>query len=303
MSIQSAGNVQPNISTAAFDAKVQKTKDKAEQTANGMKAVMTEISELSQELKNQQSFKTSSKEQNSKLETQTNKSLEQLKQQTEQKQQQVQSQSNSQQAQMGKGAGSEVIAEAIAGLLQEEELGETDDVKQALEEKMEILMKKAEELQDVELADPDSNFELKKLFENVDKFKGLKRREENLDKQLEDLEISLKEQETRETLSKLPVDETTKKIREQIQISYENQQNQDSSSDDQPQSDSNDESHQQESTDQETDSEGNHKNEPLDEKKTNEDYAQNHLDESRNNIVSRIPKKSDLNINDQKETS
>ena len=51
MSIQSAGNVQPNISSAAFDAKVQKTKDKAEQTATGMKAVMSEISELSQELK------------------------------------------------------------------------------------------------------------------------------------------------------------------------------------------------------------------------------------------------------------
>ena len=254
MSIQSAGNVQPNISSAAFDAKVQKTKDKAEQTATGMKAVMSEISELSQELKNQQSFKTTSKEQNSKLETQTNKALDQLKQQSEQQQQQVQSQTNSQQAQMGKGAGTELVAEALAGLMQEEELGETDDVKQALEEKMDILMKKAEELQDVELADSDSNFELQKLFENVDKFKSLKRREESLDKQLDDLDITLKEQETREALSKVPVDETTKKIREQIQISYENQQTQDSSSNNQQQTDSEDNSQQPESSDQESNS-------------------------------------------------
>ena len=303
MSIQSAGNTQPNISTTAFDAKVQKTKDKAEQTASGMKAVINDITELSQELENQQNFKTSSKEQNSKLETQTNKALDQLKQQTDQQQQQVQSQSSSQQAQMGKGAGTELVAEAIAGLLQEEELGETDDVKQALEEKMELLMQKAEELQDVELADSDSNFELQKLFENVDKFKGLKRREEGLDKKLEDLEIGLKEQETRETLSKMPVDETTKKIREQIQVSYENQQNQDAVADDQQQSDSNDKSGQQESTDQETDSEGDDKNESLDKKSPNEEHAQSNLEEPKGSIVSRITKKLDLNINDQNETN
>ena len=53
---------------------------------------------------------------------------------------------------------------------------------------------------------------MQKLFENVDKFKSLKRREESLDKQLDDLDITLKEQETREALSKVPVDETTKKF-------------------------------------------------------------------------------------------
>ena len=292
MSIQSAGNVQPNISSAAFDAKVQKTKDKAEQTATGMKAVMSEISELSQELKNQQSFKTTAKEQNSKLETQTNKSLEQLKQQTDQQQKQVQSQTNSQQAQMGKGAGTELVAETIAGLMQEEELGETDDVKQALEEKMDILMKKAEELQDVELADSESNFELQKLFENVDKFKGLKRREESLDKKLEDLDVALKEQETREALSKVPVDETTKKIREQIQISYENQQTQDSSSNDQQQTESEDDSQQPESSDQESSSsEQDNQHELYDSNNTAEESKQGNLQETRDNIVSRIAKR------------
>lgn len=289
MSVQSAGNVQPNISSAAFDAKVQKTKDKAEQTAAGMKSVINDISELSQELKNQQSFKTTSKEQNSKLETQTNKSLDQLNRQTDQQQKQVQSQSNSQQAQMGKGAGSEVVAEAIAGLMQEEELGETDDVKQDLEEKMGILMEKAEELQDVELADSDSNFELQKLFENVDKFKGLKRREESLNKQLDDLDVALKEQETREALSKVPVDETTKKIREQIQISYENQQ-----------TDSEDNSEQQESSGQESNSsEQDNQQELSDSNDTIEESKQGNLQETRNNIVSRIAKKTDINNNPQ----
>jgi len=52
----------------------------------------------------------------------------------------------------------------------------------------------------------------------------LKRREGQLNKQLEDLEINLKQQEAREQLNKLPVDDTTKKMREQVMASYDEQQ-------------------------------------------------------------------------------
>ena len=83
----------------------------------------------------------------------------------------------------------------------------------------------------------------------------------------------------------------------------ENQKNQDATADDQQQSDSNYKSGQQGSTDQETDSEGDDKNEPLDKKSPNEEHAQGNLEEPKGSIVSRITKKSDLNINDQNETN
>ena len=87
-------------------------------------------------------------------------------------------------------------------------------------------MQKAEELQDVELDNSDNNFELQQMLKNMEKFKGLKRREGQLNKQLEDLEINLKQQETKEELNKLPVDETTKKMREELRINYDMQEQQ-----------------------------------------------------------------------------
>ena len=89
-------------------------------------------------------------------------------------------------------------------------------------------MEHAEKLQDVELDNPDNNFELQQLFKNAEKFQGLKRREGQLNKQLEDLEINLKQQEAREELNKLPVDETSKKMREQVLASYDENQRQQS---------------------------------------------------------------------------
>ena len=197
------------------------SRSQVKDTAKGMNEVMTNIKELSQELKNQQSFKTTGKEKNSKLDTQTNKALDQLKQQTEAQQKQVQSQGQSQQAQMGNQKDAQVVAEAMAGLMMEEELGETDELQKSLEEKMDILMQKAEELQDVELDNSDNNFELQQMLKNMDKFKGLKRREGQLNKQIEDLEINMKQQEAREEVNKLPVDETTKKLREELRINYD----------------------------------------------------------------------------------
>lgn len=229
MSVQSAGgnqNIQPqgavNIDQTA------ETKANVKQATQGMNDVMTSIKELSQELRNQQSQKTTGKEANSKLETQTSKTLDQLQQQAQAQQKQVQGQQQSQQAQLSGGKDAEVVAAAMAGLMEEEEMGDVNEKQKALEEKMQILMEHAEKLQDVELDNPDNNFELQQLFKNAKKFQGLKRREGQLNKQLEDLEINLKQQEAREELNKLPVDETSKKMREQVLASYDENQRQQS---------------------------------------------------------------------------
>jgi len=225
MNVQSAGGNQPIQPQGAVNIdQTAETKANVKQASQGMKEVMTNIKELSQELRNQQSQKTSSKEANSKLETQTSRTLDQLKEQAQAQQKQVQGQQQSQQAQLSGGKDAEVVAAAMAGLMEEEEMGDVNEKQKALEEKMEILMEHAEKLQDVELDNPDNNFELQQLFKNAEKFKSLKRREGQLNKQLEDLEINLKQQEAREQLNKLPVDDTTKKMREQVLASYDEQQ-------------------------------------------------------------------------------
>ena len=225
MNVQSAGGNQPIQPQGAVNIdQTAETKANVKQASQGMKEVMTNIKELSQELRNQQSQKTSSKEANSKLETQTSRTLDQLKEQAQAQQKQVQGQQQSQQAQLSGGKDAEVVAAAMAGLMEEEEMGDVNEKQKALEEKMEILMEHAEKLQDVELDNPDNNFELQQLFKNAEKFKSLKRREGQLNKQLEDLEINLKQQEAREQLNKLPVDDTTKKMREQVMASYDEQQ-------------------------------------------------------------------------------
>ena len=229
MSVQSAGgnqNIQPQ--SAVNIDQTAETKANVKQATQGMNDVMTSIKELSQELRNQQSQKTTGKEANSKLETQTSKTLDQLQQQAQAQQKQVQGQQQSQQAQLSGGKDAEVVAAAMAGLMEEEEMGDVNEKQKALEEKMQILMEHAEKLQDVELDNPDNNFELQQLFKNAKKFQGLKRREGQLNKQLEDLEINLKQQEAREELNKLPVDETSKKMREQVLASYDENQRQQS---------------------------------------------------------------------------
>tara|TARA_Y100001935_G_C17306518_1_gene512658 strand:- start:1918 stop:2691 length:774 start_codon:yes stop_codon:yes gene_type:complete len=244
MSVQSAGGNQPIQPQGAVNIdQTAETKANVKQASQGMKEVMTNIKELSQELRNQQSQKTSSKEANSKLETQTSRTLDQLKEQAQAQQKQVQGQEQSQQAQLSGGKDAEVVAAAMAGLMEEEEMGDVNEKQKALEEKMEILMEHAEKLQDVELDNPDNNFELQQLFKNAEKFKSLKRREGQLNKQLEDLEINLKQQEAREELNKLPVDETTKKMREQVLASYDEQQRHQSQDqqDDEPENQDDDE--------------------------------------------------------------
>ncbi len=215
------GGIQNNPQVSSrLAAQAQAQKADVKETAKGMKEVMTNIKELSQELRNQQSVKTSSKEQNSKLETQTNKALDQLKDQAQLQQKQVTQQSNSQQAQLGKGQDADVIAAAMAGLMAEEELGEESALEKSIEEKMEKLVEFADQLEDVELENSDDNFELQKMFKNAKKFKELKNRDQNLSKQIEDLEINIKQQEAQEKLNEVAAKDATKKMRDEIMIRH-----------------------------------------------------------------------------------
>ncbi|MGA0241639.1 MAG: hypothetical protein ACO3K7_01410 [Candidatus Marinamargulisbacteria bacterium] len=220
MSIQTPGNTPDPMISAAFQSKVEKTAQRVSDTSRGMQEVMNTVKELSQELKNQQSVKTSSKEENSQLQTKTDRALEQLKEQSHTQQKQVHSQAQAQSAQSSGKNNADVVAQAMAGLAQEEELGDDDVIQKALEEKMNELMQKAEALQDVELDDPDSQYQLEQMMQNIDKYNRLKGRDSQLNKQIDDLEIQLKEQAAREELNQLPLDNTRKTIRKQLKISY-----------------------------------------------------------------------------------
>ena len=59
------------------------------------------------------------------------------------------------------------------------------------------------------------------MLNNLDKMKQLRERDISLNRRLEDIEIQLKEQETKSTLNQLPVDETSKKMREKLLHQYE----------------------------------------------------------------------------------
>ena len=153
MSVQSAGGNQPIQPQGAVNIdQTAETKANVKQASQGMKEVMTNIKELSQELRNQQSQKTSSKEANSKLETQTSRTLDQLKEQAQAQQKQVQGQEQSQQAQLSGGKDAEVVAAAMAGLMEEEEMGDVNEKQKALEEKME------------KMSDPELRKPLKEKF-------------------------------------------------------------------------------------------------------------------------------------------
>lgn len=228
MSIPASGasNINP-LQNSAITANQKEAKADARQTSQSMNDIMTSIKELSQELRNQQMQKVSPKEKESQLQQKTDQALNELKEQSQALQKQVQSQQQAQQPGLD-AKDAEVVAAAMAGLMEDEELGDANDKQMALEEKMALLMKQAEGLEGVELSDSDQNFELQKMFENMDKFNALKRKEEQLNKQLSDLDINLKQQETKEALNKLPVDETTKKMREQLFASFDEQQKQSS---------------------------------------------------------------------------
>jgi hypothetical protein len=217
MSVPSSGNVnqRPIQGSIQVDQSAE-LKAKVADTAKGMAAVMDTVRELSQELKNQQQFKMPQSDSLKKDRAQYDRQLAQLNEQTVAQQQHINAQDNAHQAQMGKGTESQVVAEAMAGLMQDELFGDTNDVQKSLEKKMDELMQLADALEGVQLADPDHNYELGQLFHNIETFKRLKRRDDQLTKQLADAEITLNEQSVRETLNQLPTDSSTHAIKQSI---------------------------------------------------------------------------------------
>jgi hypothetical protein len=207
-----------SVSTAKQQELAQDVRD----TALVMKSVIEGLKDLSQELKNQQNQKVSPREKDSQLQQPNDQALNELKEQNQALQQQVQSQQSSQNAQLNQ-KDAEVVAAAFAALMEEDELDAAEEKKLAFEEKMELLMEKAKDLEDVELSNSDQNYELQKMMENLSKYTKLKQKEKQLDKQLDDLEIDLKQQDTREALNKLPSDDTTKRMRDQLLVTFDEQ--------------------------------------------------------------------------------
>ena len=218
MSIHSANN-NPAIS-ASFQKKVEKTTDQVKSIANGLENALNSVKELSQELKNQQSVKTSGKEKESQLNTKTNQTLDQLQTQGDKQKNQVQHQGNAQKTAADPNRQMTVVAEIMAGLMQEEELDTNSDVDE-LKEKMALIMQKAEAFKDIELDNADQNFELHQMFSNIEKFNQLTRRDAALDKQIADLEISLKEQAARDDLPPLSSENTVQKMKTGLNISFD----------------------------------------------------------------------------------
>ena len=185
-----------------------------------MNDLSTAIKDLKEELSNQQMSRGNNKlGQKSETDSRSAKMLEQMKEQTQQNVKQVVSQSQSQQAQMSQNKDADQVAAAMAGLQEEEELGLSGEDKK-FEEKMEIMMQHAEKLQDVELDNPDDQQELQEMFKNLHQNKQLKEREAALDKQIEDMELNLKQQDAREAINRLPEDPNTKQLKEQLNISF-----------------------------------------------------------------------------------
>lgn len=217
MSIHSANN-NPAISSS-FQKKVEKTADQVKSLSNGLENALNSVKELSQELKNQQAVKTSGKEKETQLDTKTNQTLDQLQTQGDKQKNQVQHQSSAQKATTDPNRQMTIVAEIMAGLMQEEELDTNSDVNE-LKEKMALIMQKAEAFQDIELDDPDQNFELHQMFSNIEKFNQLTRRDAALDKQIADLEISLKAQDARDQLPPLTSENTVQNMKTGLNISF-----------------------------------------------------------------------------------
>lgn len=203
-------------------AKQQELAQDVKETALRMNSVIEGLKDLSQELKNQQNQNVSPREKDSQLQQPKDQALNELKEQSQALQQQVQSQQSSQNAQLNQND-AEVVAAAFAALMEEDELDAAEEKKLAFEEKMELLMEKAKGLEDVELSNSDQNYELQKMMENLSKYTKLKQKEKQLDKQLDDLEIDLKQQDAREALNKLPSDDTTKRMRDQLLVTFDEQ--------------------------------------------------------------------------------
>lgn len=153
------------------------------------------------------------------LQSKGNESAQEIDQNTQEQTNQVTNNNQSNAAMLD--SGDQSLAAVMAALQQEEEFGLSDEQAKDLNEKLDLLLAQAEQLRDVELQDSDHQYELQQMLNNLDKMKQLRERDSSLNRRLEDIEIQLKEQETKSTLNQLPVDETSKKMREQLLHQYE----------------------------------------------------------------------------------
>ena len=222
MGLSSAGASFNRIDPSSVNnSQKQELAQDVKETAQGMKSIMEGLKDLSQELRNQQNQKVSPKEKDSQFQKPNNQGLNELNEQSQALQQQVNAQQQAQQSQFDN-RDAEVVAAFFAAIMEEETVGD-EEKKLTFEKKMELLMEKAKDMENVELSDSDQNYELQKMFKNLDQYTKLKQKEKQLDKQLNDLDINLKQQEARDALNKLPSDHTTKRMRDQLLVSFDEQ--------------------------------------------------------------------------------
>ena len=213
------GRIQNNPQVSArLQAQSKEVKSDIKQLSSQMKELMADIKNVQEQMDTQTATRTTKKEKAEEGNTQQTKVLDQLKEQAQTQQKQVTQQSSSQQAQLDKGKDAEVVASAMAGIMAEDELDDKAELEKTLQEKMELLTEYAEQMENVELENPDDNQQLQKMFKNSQKFKELKGRDEALSKQIEDLEINIKQQETTEKLNQVAKDDMNQKMRDQINM-------------------------------------------------------------------------------------
>ncbi len=211
------GGVQNNPQVSSrIAAQNQATKAEVKEVAKEMKSMMADMKDVQEQMNTQTAKRTTTRQKSEDGNIQQNKALDQLKEQNQVQQKQVNQQANSQQAELGKGKDAEVVASAMAGIMAEEELDEKSELQKTLEEKMEILVEYAGKLEDVELENPDNNYELQKMFKNAKEFEELKGKDQKLSKQIEDLEINLERQEATDKLNEIASKDSIKKMRDEI---------------------------------------------------------------------------------------
>ena len=137
-----------------------------------MKEVMKDIKNVQEQLDTQTATRTTKKEKSEEGNSKQTRVLDQLKNQAETQQKQVTQQSNSQQAQLGKGKDADVVAAAMAGVMAEEELDNKDELEKTLQEKMELLVEYADQMENVELQNPDDNQNYRKCLKTLKNLKN-----------------------------------------------------------------------------------------------------------------------------------
>jgi hypothetical protein len=192
----------------------QNTRSSMNDLRSALKAVMADMSELSDELNNQQGFKTNNKQESeAKTQTTTNQAFSKQNQKTGET---VQFQRAQQQLQQQQGqTKAEQLAEAFAALIEEDDKKLKDKKKsKSFKEKLKVLLNFEEAMQELDFQDPEQKLIMDNFFESMRKMKSLFGKLNRLTKQeqyYEELIEQQKEKTKEGDLKKIPKTENLPK--------------------------------------------------------------------------------------------